>query len=383
MDLFKSARRYTSARINNLTRGYNSEKIVLRDKTKIELEREFDSINDEEILACFIHNDENVLRFAFSIMYKTIKKAYELGIDAKQIIHYISENNLENDINMIKKPGFTKNEATKIFKAVLEHDEETVFYQIEKTKFHQIMGSYYLFTMNPTFILGILKLNKELNKNVMDRIKKLFCLPNNYDNDKIKGLLIDANKWLYLDIFAYGSTCPESIYRRNMLNLPYIRNKVTDINVIKAISPTKCHKNALNNKESKIIQGNSWYSIEDDMFFAKLLKSFNRKYIAGPSGSAVLAYIFVFTFLNFEKTQLNESLLLSCIIGDYIPYYHSLTEILMTYSFEINIEYNISIDPVNFAKKLIKPCLAILENQDTTVGGKKKTKNIRNKKAKI
>ena len=81
-----------------------------------------------------------------------------------------------------------------------------------------------------------------------------------------------------------------------------------------------------------------------------MLKSFNRKYFAGPSGSAVLAYIFVFTFLNFEKTQLNERLLLSCIIGDYIPYYHSLTEILMTYSFEINIEYNISIDPVNFAK---------------------------------
>ena len=76
-------------------------------------------------------------------------------------------------------------------------------------------------------------------------------------------------------------------------------------------------------------------------------------------------------------------MLLSCIIGDYIPYYHSLTEILMTYSFEINIEYNISINPVNFAKKLIKPCLAISENQDTIVGGKKKTKKIMNKKAKI
>ena len=55
----------------------------------------------------------------------------------------------------------------------------------------------------------------------------------------------------------------------------------------------------------------------------------------------------------------------------------------MTYSFEINIEYNISIDPVNFAKKLIKPCLAISKNQDTNIGGKKKTKKIMNKKAKI
>ena len=52
-----------------------------------------------------------------------------------------------------------------------------------------------------------------------------------------------------------------------MLNLPYIRNRVTDKNVVKAISPTKCHKNVLNNKESKIIQGNSWYSVEDNMFF--------------------------------------------------------------------------------------------------------------------
>jgi hypothetical protein len=52
MNILKSERKYNSSRRNNLTRGYNSDKIVLHGKTKI---------NDEEILACFIHNDENVL----------------------------------------------------------------------------------------------------------------------------------------------------------------------------------------------------------------------------------------------------------------------------------------------------------------------------------
>lgn len=333
----------------------------------------FDLIDNEEALACFVHSDKNVLRFAFKIMYNTIKTAHEIGIKQEDIIYAISEHTLA-DPTLVTKPGFTKEEATNIFNEVLTKDEDIVFSQMSETKFHQIMGSFYSFTINTNFILGIIEGNETLKKILMERIKKLFCLPNSYtDWDNIKTLLINENKWLYLDVFAYCSNCPQSLYRRNMLNLPYIRKKVSDI---KAIAPEKCHKNIMNKETSKIVKGDSWYFVENDTFFAKILNEFHRKYIAGPSGSAVLAYIFIFTFLNFEKTLLNKIMLLSCIIGDYIPYYHSLTEILMTYTFEIDDEidqkYDLSIDPVTFAKKLIKPYLANL----IPVGGKNKTKKI-------
>jgi hypothetical protein len=45
----------------------------------------------------------------------------------------------------------------------------------------------------------------------------------------------------------------------------------------------------------------------------------------------------------------------------------------MTYTFEIEAQYDLSIDPVLFAKKLIKPYLANLKNQDMKIlGGKNK-----------
>jgi hypothetical protein len=356
---------------------HNGRPYITYGGTPHDLENRFESIKDEEEFACFVHSDDNVLRFAFKIMYNTIKKAQEIGLTKEVIIEAISEHTLED--NMIKKPGFTIDEANFIYKEVLSKDEDTVFTNINTkytkySKLHQIMGSFYPFTINPDFILGVIEGNENLKIYTMERIKIIFCLPNNYtDWDNIKSLLINDNKWLYLDIFAFGSNCPESLYRRGMLNLPYIRKKVSDIKGIKSVEPTQCHINAINTKGSKIIKSNSWYVVEEDMFFAKILKSFNRNYIAGPSGSAILAYIFVFTLLDFDTSQLNKMMLLSCIIGDYIPYYHSLTEILMTYTFEIDAQYDLSIDPVFFAKKLIKPYLANLKYGDMTIlGGKNK-----------
>jgi hypothetical protein len=311
-------------------------------------------------------------------MYKTIKIAQEIGMNKDDVIHAISEHTLVNDITMISKPGFTKKEASKIYDDVLKYDEDHIFSQIQDTKFHQIMGSFYTFLMNPTFILGVLEKNQSLKDTLMKRIKKAFCLPEDYNDwDNLKSLLIDNNKWLYLDVFTFCSNCPESLYRRGMLNLPYIRNKVYDTKDIDAIVPDQCHANAVNDKGNLLVKANSWYVVKDDTFFAKILKSYDRAYISGPSGSAVLAYIFVFTFLDFKPSFENKIKLLSCIIGDYIPYYHSLTEILMTYTFEIDQQYDLSIDPVTFAKKLIKPILDNLKSQDKddkTIGGKNKTK---------
>jgi len=331
-----------------------------------DLEDVFDKIDEEEKLACFVQSDKNVMRFAFKIMYNTIKKAINLRLDENVIIKAISEDTLDdNNPDIIKKPGFPINEAHMIIDLIREKDEDDVFAELlemKKLKFHHIMGSFYYFTTNTDFIFGILEESAETRKILMDTIKKMFCLPNDVTWDIIKHLLINDNKRLYLDAFAYASNCSQSLYRRHLLNYPYIRKKVYEL---KTTQPSQCHTHMVNKENSKIALGNSWYVVQEDSFFAEILKIYGRKYIAGPSGSAVLIYIMVFTLLNFEKTEINKILLLSCIIGDYIPYYHSLTEILMTYTFEIDKNYNISIDPVTFVKTLIKPCLDNLKSQDT------------------
>lgn len=349
--------------------------------TYSELDEKFNKIKDEEILSCFVHSDEYVYRFAFKIMYNTIKKAKQIGMDKDYIISTISEKAYGTNL---LKPGFTIEKAKEIYDLVkieydTESDENKLLEELEKVSekkyFHQFMGSFYNFTINPTFILGVIERDSDLEETVMNRIKKLFCLPEEVTWKKIKILLSEnPNNRLYLDVLVYGSKCPESLYRRNMFNSPYIRQNSSAMHITE---PTKCHESMRNNHITNIITSNTFYSVDNDMFFAKLLKSFDRKYMAGPSSSAVLAYIFVFTFLKLDESEENKILLLSCIIGDYIPYFHSLTEILMTYTFEIDKKYDLSIDPVDFTKELIKPHLSVLKNQSENggkVGGKNKTK---------
>lgn len=103
-------------------------------------------------------------------------------------------------------------------------------------------------------------------------------------------------------------------------------------------TPGKCTRYALGSEDEKIVLGSSWYKVEADMFFSKLLTTYNRPYLAGPSGSAVLAYILVFVLLKFERNEQNHMLLLSCITADYVPYYHTITEILLTYTYEVDIK---------------------------------------------
>lgn len=47
-----------------------------------------------------------------------------------------------------------------------------------------------------------------------------------------------------------------------------------------------------------------------------------------------------------EKTHENKIKIFAIGIADYIPYSHTLTEILMSYSNELGIEYTLDMDPV-------------------------------------
>lgn len=59
------------------------------------------------------------------------------------------------------------------------------------------------------------------------------------------------------------------------------------------------------------------------------------------SGSVILQNDLAFKLLNIKETRKNQLLILCSSIADYIPYYHSLTEILISYSHELNIKYTL------------------------------------------
>jgi hypothetical protein len=345
---------------------YNSKgrAYILQKGGASSLEEEYMLLKDETALACFLQSDENIFKFAFEIMVKTINILINCKIKTEDIIKSLNETTKDDKGIIILKPGFTKDESKNIFNIIQSKNISDINNLlkdlIKKNKFHQIMGSFYNHTQNPLILKAILENDEELQQILIDRIKVMFCLPDDYNNwNEIKHYIDDdKNKFLYLEVFANGAKCPESLYRRNLVNSNSIRGE-KNINAIeyKMADITECHMTVKNNNNSKIVTGNTWYNIDNTTFFAKLLSKFGRTYMAGPSGSAVLLYQFIFQFLKYKQDETNKFLLLACIIGDYIPYYHSLTEILMTYSFEIDKKYDLSIDPVKFVKDKIKPYL--------------------------
>jgi hypothetical protein len=332
--------------------------ILYKGGAPVSLKEVYENITDEENLACFLQSNENILKLTSEIMFNLIKKSILSGMSDSEIINIMIEQRSKDDSTIITRPGFTiqiANEILNHIKNLNEYDE--YIYNKCKDNYHKVMGFCYDFAINSTFISNIINNDLNLQNDFMKYMYNAFLLPDNLTFDEIKNYIDSSiNKRIYLDFLVYASKCSISLYRTSISYMPYIRNKISNI---KSTKPVDCHKNAINDYENdKIATADSWYELKDDMLFVKLFKKYNRTYLAGPSGSAILLYNLVFKILNISED--NKVLLLGCLIADYVPYFHTITEILITYLLEIDVKYNISIDPVQFTKNLLKSNLNIL-----------------------
>jgi len=166
------------------------------------------------------------------------------------------------------------------------------------------------------------------------------------------------SSFFLLDFVVYGiSPNLDSLYRKNLANNLYIREK--DFAYKTALISPDNLKQGDYTKDSgldRIMMGNAFYKINENSVFALLMKKFGRKYQAGPSGSCILMHVLLFDLVKIEKSISNRILLLGCCIGHYVPYFHSLPEILLSYSNEIFPDfekYKLNDDPVVYAVNVL------------------------------
>lgn len=135
-----------------------------------------------------------------------------------------------------------------------------------------------------------------------------------------------------------------SVVRRNLNNQEYIRKRrdkqigtytnVTPMSKCPVFNSTKSSEST--NYNIMMVNGDEWYEVVPNGLFENIMKKYKRTCKAGPSGSTLMLMNMVFgLFGNFIKpTPVNQKMLLLCIISDFVPVYHSLTEVLMIYSRE-------------------------------------------------
>lgn len=312
-------------------------------------------------LSCALKENKKVQDFLIKVLTKLVKKLIDFGDDITSISNSMIEK-YKDDTNYLIKPGLSKSISLRVIRYIREKDYSNVKYLLKGTEnYHSVMGAIYGLSNKfrprfQEFILYCIDTNKKLKKVIENRIKKIFCLPKTISWKTIKQIVgtKKSNMDIYFSMILDATDCPESNFRRNLAKASYIRSCANEYEMyIKdPKEPGNCHKDITNNPKAQIITANTWYNI-NGTFFQNIMNYYGRDSIAGPSGSVIILYDFVFRLLDLKETRKNKLLILCCSIADYIPYYHSLTEILISFSNEIKLGYTIDKDPVNFTKKIL------------------------------
>lgn len=325
---------------------------------------------DEKELSCYLKSKKNVNYFASTILYYLIKNAIGFGETSSNIVNIMIE--VYENTNELVKPGLSKSMSKKVVQLVKNGDRKSYDKLMAGEKnFHRIMGAMYGFLDGRVnkkiydFVLYLVERNKKIKSLVMRRLKKAFCLPNDVDWEDIKRFVGEnvKNKKIYYDMLIHVTNCPESIMRRNLSRVEYIRegnkdedrkDKHTNNMLINPKSDkTNCHRDITRNRDAFLVTSKYHYKL-DNTFFQNLMNDYNYPSIGGPSGSVIILYDFVFSLLGVKPSKENKLLLLAIAIADYVPYYHSLVEILLSYSIELDLGYTIDKNPVDFVVHLLQ-----------------------------
>ena len=315
-------------------------------------------LKNETIFACKCKDNKMIKKYIIKIFYfvtKYIKHNFKKeSLDLMNKL-YIQEETIGSSIinpkTIIIKPGFTLKEIKKLHNLV---DNKRIFKYVIKKDFRKIMGVLWECSRNTDLIYNMIEQIPKLKNKLTQNFKILFC-KQNFEYENFKLLFLNNNsKNIILDLIMSFSE-NVSLSSKNLFNAPYIRTPHNTINkYYYSINPVKLFDNADINECLEILKesykemyiGDSCYTVDNNSLFATLCNDNNKPYIAGPSRSCILLYIFVFLILgklNINNYKLKNNmqskfLLLGACIADYIPYSHTMIEILLIYMQELKTE---------------------------------------------
>lgn len=129
-----------------------------------------------------------------------------------------------------------------------------------------------------------------------------------------------------------------NIVKKNLNNQTYIRKRtaklLTGTYKHTTVAP-KCPRFFKTDESVLMIDGNEWYTVTEGGFFDRYMKMYGRTSKAGPSGSTFLWINMCFEMIRLEPSAGNVMALLLAILSDFVPYYHSFSEVLLIFSIEM------------------------------------------------
>ena len=216
-----------------------------------------------------------------------------------------------------------------------------------KDRMHCVLGGLNKLNDEPQQALIILQ-DPELSQEFITELRQLYNLPHTYSLDEFKGFF---NSKLQLDdppyyIFRLVTKLTglknsyKGIYQKNYGRETFVRESAKLENPSKKVIPD-CFKSMKTNEETHYKDISNYYSL-NNTFHGEIFNHYGRKYVGGVSGTYFYLHFLIFKIfrsiyrLNFETYA--KSICVAVL--DYVPIWHSLEEILLAVSIEIQENLN-------------------------------------------
>ena len=342
----------------------------------------------EDDYVCSLREDETIYKFANTILFKCIQLSKKANFPYNEIVnilryHLFNPSKFKstrkyyqkfNISNKNKKQKFTlrKNAVVKngydcySFNCynIIKFKTEKELYDFNKTNkvpLLKITSALYKFQSTNKLITYCVKQSPLLTQRVLTFMNEYFGTPKSFTfSDLDKLTKSSKGSWFILWLIYNGSYDIHNIYHHNLINegtfirsSRYTFKKESEVHR-KDIDDLTCVKSQYDKALDKIVLGTTYkYPVENGIF-SNLFKKYKKNTIAGPSGSACMAYMFIFDISRILKdTYENKVLLLKMIIADYYEIHHSIGEILLEYYVDAKFPpYDLSMNDIEYINKL-------------------------------
>jgi hypothetical protein len=358
--------RIKSSRNKNKNKNKNRNK-TLKQRGGFErtLEISLRNITDQNQLACVLRDNQTLINFAVDIFYAVlfkIKSCTDPNIFNDLIKNNITQTTDSN--NVITNIGFTPSEADSILDAFNTGKRDFLNLDILKKKIHATTTCLTRLN-NPEFQSLYIRSDPDLFNEFLNKLRKIFNLPDSFTKNEFLKIYEDDTSVNPSKKKALDMLIVKVLHTSNnvlgAIQLNYGREIFTRVDrptdFVKKSEPVgRCFNDIIENTNE--IYGVANFLDTSNTFIESIFNFYGRRLIGGLSGSAYYLFFLITKILKYpydKKSILSKILCLA--VMDYVPLWHSLEEILMTYSVEFKKygfpEYTMNEDPVTYFKLVV------------------------------
>ena len=374
------------------------------------------NVNSEEDLACELVKDETLMVFSKTIFWEILTKIKKVFPNKSEFTSFVKPKMLykkEEEVNgeiILGQIGYSEVEAEAIIDAVFRENGKTRFINSNGIPFldpgNTDFSAHALTRMltalnNPECQSLYIRNDPRLFRRFIEELRQHYNLPLDFTEEEFNTIYNEKttsgeHQQEYKESFdmlvtklLHMSDNYKSIIQQNYGREIFTRRDKNSSVQKNSIDFPKCFTNLSISGANKIYGIENFLELEGT-FTKVIFEHYDKKVVGGISGSSYYLYFFIFEILGYPRDKVeNFSKVLCLCILDYVPLWHNLAEILLTFSIEfeqsgyaaISNRYFLNEDPLEYFKTFLSKFsnnLSLSNNRHTLVrnksfGGKKRT----------